>query len=588
MTIAELGLRAAEKYRGRKAFEIYGDGRVYAAVSFEEFGLRMRQFASLLATLGLKPGDRAMILSENRPEWAMAYFGTALAGVAAVPVLAEFSAGHFAAIAAHAEVSAVWVSGRLAPKLERAGLDPDIPRIYLDSLREEGGEGGPPAGEGKKPPAPVFRGGSIRVAIRGVAKDLPLRKLSGGELRVPAFPASREEDLAAIVYTSGTTGRPKGVMLSNRNLVSTVLAARSFVKIFPRDRLFSIIPLAHTYECTLGLLTAVLSGASTTYLDKAPSPAFLLPAIQALRPTAMHTVPLIIEKIYRGRLLPALKANPLYRFPLTRPLAVRRAGRKLLSFFGGAVRFFGVGGAALSGDTEAFLRKAQFPYAPGYGLTEAAPLVAGTGPYKTPAGAAGRALKGVEVRIAPLGCLSPGEGEGARGNRASPGPSNRPGPSRAALEGEIQVRGPNVMLGYYKDPEGTREAFTADGWLKTGDLGCFDRKGFLYIRGRLKTMILGPSGENIYPEEIEGLLTGTGMAEEALVYGGERGELIALVVLSEKAKTMAAAVGEGLEELKNAVNRRLASFSRISRIEIRNEPFEKTPTQKIKRFLYGA
>jgi long-chain acyl-CoA synthetase len=566
MTIAELGLRAAEKYRRRKAFEIYGDGDLYNVVSFGEFGLRIRQFAALLHSLGLKSGARVMILSENRPEWAMAYFGTALAGAVAVPVLTEFPAEHIAGIAAHAEVSALWVSGKLAPK---AGLDPGIPVIYLDSLRDE------EPGRGVKPPKkPGLAGGSIRVSIRGREKELPLRKLDPLKFDTPVFPEPREDDLAAIIYTSGTTGSSKGVMLSNRNLLFTVLAARSLLKIFPRDRLFSIIPLAHTYECTLGLLMAVLCGASTTYLDKVPSPAVLLPAIQALRPTAMHSVPLIIEKIYRGRLLPALQANPLYRFPLTRPLAIRLAGQRLLSFFGGAVRFFGVGGAALPEDTEVFLRKAQFPYAPGYGLTEASPLVAGTGPYKTPAGAAGRVITGVEVRIVDkdgrvVGCVP-------RGNT----------PSREFAEGEIQVRGPNVMMGYYKDPERTREAVTAGGWLKTGDLGCFDRKGFLYIRGRLKTMILGPSGENIYPEEIEGLLTSSGMAEDALVYPGERGELIALVVLSEKAKTMLAAIGDGLGELKNAVNQRLASFARISRIEVQNEPFEKTPTQKIKRFLY--
>ncbi|MDR2028916.1 MAG: AMP-binding protein [Treponema sp.] len=568
MTVAELGLRAAEKYRRRKAFEIYGDGHLSAVVSFEEFGLRIRQFAALLYSLGLKPGDRAMILSENRPEWAMAYFGTALAGVAAVPVLTEFPAEHLAGIAAHAEVSALWASGKCAQKLEAAGFNPDIPVIYLDSLREGEGAGG------IKNQTPVSPEGSIRISIRGTAKDLPLRNMDPRNLHVPEFPESKEDDLASIIYTSGTTGNSKGVMLSNRNLIFTVLTARSLVKIFPRDRLFSIIPLAHTYECTLGLLMAVLSGASTTYLDKVPSPAVLLPAIQALRPTAMHTVPLIIEKIYRNRLLPALKANPLYRFPPTRPLAVRWTGQKLLSFFGGAVRFFGVGGAALPEDTEMFLRKAQFPYAPGYGLTEAAPLVAGTAPYKIPAGAAGRVLKGVEVRIVD---------KDGRVVGASPrGPTRY----RPFAEGEIQVRGPNIMLGYYKDENLTREAFTAGGWFKTGDLGCFDRKGFLYIRGRLKTMILGPSGENVYPEEIEGLLTSSGMAEDALVYPGERGEIIALIVLSEKAKTMLAAIGDVLGELKNAVNQKLASFSRISRIEIQNEPFEKTPTQKIKRFLY--
>jgi long-chain acyl-CoA synthetase len=570
-TIAELGLRAAEKYRCRKAFEIYGNGELYNTVSFGEFGRRIRQFAALLYSLGLKGGDRVMLLSENRPEWAMAYFGTALAGMVMVPVLTEFSAEHLGAIAAHAGVSALWVSGKLFPKLQEAGLAPGLPVIRLDSLQDGEGAGGREKNETMR-----VTGGNIRVSIQGREKNLPLRRIGPG-LPLPVFPKTGEEDPAVIIYTSGTTGTSKGVTLSNRNLIFTVLAARSLLKIFPRDRLFSIIPLAHTYECTLGLLMAVLCGASTTYLDKIPSPAVLFPAIQALRPTAMHTVPLIIEKIYRGRLLPALKANPFYRFPLTRPLAVKWAGQKLLSFFGGAVRFFGVGGAALPEDTETFLRQVQFPYAPGYGLTEAAPLVAGTAPYKTPAGAAGRVIKGVEVRI--VDAEGRVVGAAPRGAGAAR--------YREFAEGEIQVRGPNVMLGYYQDEKQTQEAFTTDGWLKTGDLGCFDRKGFLYIRGRLKTVILGPSGENIYPEEIEGILTSYGMVEDALVYPGEQGELIALVVLSEKAKTMLAALGEGLGDLKNTVNRRLASFARISRIEVQNEPFEKTPTQKIKRFLYG-
>ncbi|MDR3161131.1 MAG: AMP-binding protein [Spirochaetaceae bacterium] len=556
MTLSALALAAVEQYRRRKAFETYGDGRIYGEMSYGEFGLRIRQFASLLRSLGVRAGDRVLILAENSPPWPAAYFGTALAGAVSVPVITDFEGAQIASIAAHAEVSACWVSARTAPRLAQAGIGADIPVIYLDSFED--------------PP-------SLLVSIGGRTKRLPLRSSWPPDGPAP-FPEAAEDDLASIIYTSGTTGSSKGVMLSHRNLVFTVLAARDLLKIYSRDRLFSIIPLAHTYECTLGLLMAVLSGASTTYLDRFPTPAVLIPAIQALRPTAMHTVPLIIEKIYRGRILPALKKNPLYRFPLTRPLAVRLAGHRLQGIFGGAVRFFGIGGSGLPRDMEVFLRTAQFPYAPGYGLTEAAPLVAGTGPYRTPVGAAGTVPKGVEVRIVDEAGRVVGASGAGKGKAPSP---------EFAL-GEIQVRGPNVMMGYYRDEQRTREAFTADGWLKTGDLGCFDRKGFLYIRGRLKNLILGPSGENIYPEEIEGLLTAYGLVEDALVYPGERGELIALVVLSEKAQTMWAAAADALGELKNTVNKQLASFSRISRIEVRQEPFEKTPTRKIKRFLYGG
>jgi long-chain acyl-CoA synthetase len=363
------------------------------------------------------------------------------------------------------------------------------------------------------------------------------------------------EDLASIVYTSGTTGASKGVMLSHRNLVSCAAASRSSVKIYPQDRLLSVIPLAHTYECTLGLITAVMSGASVTYLDKAPSPTVLMPALKAVRPTAMVTVPLFIEKFYRKSIAPALAANPLFRFPLTRPLAVYAAGRKLAAAFGKSIRFFGIGGAPLSSEVEDFLRKVKFPYSPGFGLTEAAPLVAGTGPFRFPVRSSGSMFKGIEIRISD--------------------------------EGEIQARGPNIMMGYYRDEKKTREAFTPDGWLKTGDIGFLDKKGHLYVKGRLKNLILGPSGENIYPEEIEGLLTSSALVEDALVRPGDRGEIVAMVVLSETAKAAANALGNALEELKKMVNRHLAVFSKLNRIEIRHEPFEKTPTQKIRRYLYS-
>jgi long-chain acyl-CoA synthetase len=498
-------------------------------------------------SLGMKAGDRVMLLAENRPEWPMAYFGAALAGLVTVPVLIDFSGEQIKTIGDHAGIAGVFITEKTASKIAGLGLAQTIPHIYLDSLILDN-----------------FRethslDTSILVSFHGREKRLSL--LGQGTSQGDRFPETQPDDMASIIYTSGTTGNSKGVMLSNRNLLFTAQASRKLMKIFPRDRLLSVIPLAHTYECTLGLLTAVMNGASITYLDRPPAPAVLLPALQTLRPTAMVTVPLFIEKIYRGRIAPKLTASPLYRFPLTRFLAIRLAGHKLMAALGASIRFFGIGGAPLSEETELFLRKVQFPYAPGYGLTETAPLVAGTAPYRFPFRSTGSVLKGVEVRIVSEG---------------------KPG----AAEGEIQVRGPNVMMGYYRDEARTNEAFTPDGWLKTGDLGSLDKKGRLFIRGRLKAMILGPSGENIYPEEIEGLLNTSSLVEDVLVYPGERGEIVALIVLSEKAKTMLAALEDSLGELKAMVNKRLASFSQINRIEIQHEPFEKTPTQKIKRFLY--
>jgi long-chain acyl-CoA synthetase len=572
-TLAEVCLRASAEYTDRTAFELFRDGQRRCPVTYTLMGIRARQIASLLGRLGIQAGGRVMILSENRPEWPLAYFGTALAGAVSVPVLTGFSAEQIRHIVQHAGVSAVCLSRAMAVKIEQ----PALPLIFIDSITEE-------------VPGGLF----ISVLTNGLEKKLPLQDPAPA---ADCFPRREADDPVSIVYTSGTQGYSKGVVLSNRNLISCASASCSLAAIRPRDRVLSILPLPHTYECTLGLLTAVMGGARISYLDRALSPSALFAAAQALRPTCMLTVPLLIEKIYRQQLAPALKASRLWRCPLTRPLAFRLAGRKLNAVLGGSIRFFGIGGAPLAPEVEDFLRKARFPYAPGYGLTETAPLVAGGMPYRFPFRSAGKLLRGVQVRIST-----------AAGSFSGKQPLNcdffcafperlqkNPQAQQAAKGGigEIQVRGPNVMLGYYNDEEQTRRAFS-DGWLRTGDLGRLDKKGRLYIKGRLKALILSPAGENIYPEEIEGVLNASRMVEDALVYPGEHGELVALVRLSENAKAAvqtaagaAHAAKQALEDLRHWANRRLAVFSRLSRIEARTEPFEKTPTLKIKRYLYG-
>jgi long-chain acyl-CoA synthetase len=537
MTLAELCLRVSVKYAKRPALGIWGDGGIRGRVSYALMGRRSRQIAALLGQLGIGADDRVMLLSENRSEWPLAYFGIALAGAVSVPALTGFSAGQIRHIAGHAGVSAICLSRSMLAKINGFTA---APLIFIDSISDSG----------------------IMVSVEGVEKELPFTVPENIGQESAKFPRRKADDLASIVYTSGTLGYSKGVMLSHRNLIWCALASRSLMPVYPRDRLLSVLPLAHTYECSLGLLAALMGGASICYLDKPPSPSVLLPAAQALRPTCMVTVPLLIEKIYRSGIAPALKASPLYRCSLSRPLALRLAGRKLKAALGGSIRFFGIGGAPLPAEVEDFLRRARFPYAPGYGLTETAPLVAGTAPFRFAYRSAGSVLRGITVRV--------------------------------TSRGEIQVRGPNVMMGYYGDEERTQEAFTPDGWLRTGDIGVLDRRGRLRVKGRLKALILGPSGENIYPEEIEGILGASNLVEEALVYPGEKGELVALVHLSESARMAAGATAHAavnaleraLEELRVWANRRLAAFARLSRIEAREEPFEKTPTLKIKRYLY--
>ncbi|HEY9593551.1 MAG TPA: AMP-binding protein [Spirochaetia bacterium] len=519
LTLQETLLRSAREHADRPALAMVGG----QALSYGQLLERARATAARLQASGVRPGDRVALLSENRPEWGVAYFAVVSMGAVVVPIMTDFPAEQVANIVAHAECVAAVVSERLSAKI--------------------------PAG------------GRAVVAIES------LLTLPGSELQ---FPEIAEDDLAAIIYTSGTTGQPKGVELTHRNIVFDAGAIQSIMPVLPSDRVLSVLPLAHTYECTIGLISVLMRGAEIFYLDRPPSANALIPALQAVKPTIMLVVPLIMEKIYRLKVLPELEKIPLYRVPVLRRLLVLVAGMRLRRTFGGRMRVLGIGGAALAPDVESFLADARFPYTIGYGLTETSPLVAGSAPFATRLRSTGPAIQGVEVRIAPA----------PRGEH-----------------GEIQVRGPNVMRGYHRDPERTAEVFTKDGWFRTGDLGEIDRKGRLYIRGRLKTMILGASGENIYPEEIEAVINQSPYVDESLVYGDSVG-VSALVLLKPDALTLfMSAVREGvasaqqtmaglLEWIRGDSNRKLAGFSQVRRFHLQSEPFEKTPSQKIKRFLY--
>jgi long-chain acyl-CoA synthetase len=495
-------------------------------ITYELLAQRVRGAAALLAAEGVRQGDRVAILSENMPPWGIAYFAITCMGAVAVPIMTEFPPAQIANIVTHAECRALIVSTKLR---ERAAQVPSGTQIL-----------------------PIE-------SFAGVA-DAPL-----------VFPEVGEDDLAAIIYTSGTTGQSKGVMLTHRNIVFDAIATHMLVGLTPEDRLLSILTLAHTYECTLGLVAVLSRGASVYYLDKPPSATALLPALQRVKPTIVLSVPLVIEKIYRAKVQPELQKMALYRVPGVRRVLILAAGRKLRTAFGGKIRIFAVGGAAIAPDVEKFLADAHFPYAIGYGLTETAPVVAGAPPFTTRLRAAGLAMPGVQIRI------------------ADPRPDSG--------EGEVQVKGPNVMRGYYRDEERTREAFTPDGWFRTGDLGTMDREGRLFIRGRLKNMILGASGENIYPEEIEAVINQSPYVDDSLVYG-DGSAVAALVQLKPDAlAAFMTALHDGvaraeqslnalLERIKEEANSKVASFSQVHRIELQEEPFEKTPSMKIKRFLY--
>ena len=556
-TLPVLLQESAKAYKNLPALSRVADGSIQQIYDYAALAAASGRFAKLLGTLGVAAGDRVLILCENRPEWAVAYFGIALAGAVAVPVLVDFMPEQIANVADHAVVGIICASEKTLPKLSLTGTRPCI---LIDAMDTTGVD-------------LIKAGNRTRAALSEATGTLPGKTLVA-------------DDLACILYTSGTSGNSKGVMLTHGNIVSNVIATRAVFALRDDDRVLSVMPLAHTLESTMGLITPILQGCQMFYLDKPPTAPVLAAALQTVKPTVMVIVPLIIEKLYRNKVEPKLRNHPLYRFGPTRNLAIKAAGKKLEAAFGGCIRFLGIGGAALSKDVETFLMTAKFPYAIGYGLTETSPLVAAAIPYKTRLGSTGRPLDGVKVRIMP-----PADAEHA-GTLAA---------LDKDVEGEIQVSGPNVMQGYYKDIERTAEVFTADGWFRTGDLGAYDADGMLYVKGRLKAMILGPSGENIYPEEIESTLASSGLVEESLVYAARDGALVAMVVLNERAKALLAdakgammdvtkaAADESerlLAGLRTATNARLASFSRLARIVLHDQPFEKTATMKIKRYLY--
>jgi long-chain acyl-CoA synthetase len=544
-------------------------------LSYEELERLTRRTAAFLHQTGIDPGDRVAILSESRPEWGIASLGIARAAAVSVPILVDFSAEQIGNILAHSGAKAVFVSSKLRRKLEDLQASGSSPLLL-----------------------PI--------------EDLSLPLHAEDQASAYECPVVKPEELAAIVYTSGTTGLSKGVMLTHRNFIADALSCDSVIRLNCDDVVLSILPLAHTYEYTIGFLIPIMSGSSIRYLDRPPSASALMPALASLRPTIMLTVPLVIEKVFRTAVKPSLAKIGLYKFPPFRPLLERLAGRKLYSSFGGRMRFFGIGGAPLDPEVERFLLHARFPYAIGYGLTETAPIIAASAVGKTALGVAGPPLGDAVIRVVPVQQQHQASHKVSQENNRAP----RKG---EALIGELQVRGPMVGPGYFRDPERSAEAFLEGGWFRTGDLGYFDSKGRVRVRGRLKTMILGASGENIYPEEVEAVINSVPEVLESLVYDGEEG-LIALVHLkpetledlfksgvegaekavnsigrtvgsvahnaSESIGNAERAASALLDRIKRETNARLTAFSRLHCVKLQVEPFEKTPTQKIKRFMY--
>ncbi len=530
-------------------------------ITYAQLAQNVEILQGILHTYGIKSGDRVALYSENMPNWSAIYFAVTTMGAVIVPILPDFHTSEAMHIAIHAECKAAFISQKLFEVMLDETQPPEMNLLVItDNLNIL-----------KKLSTPSTVDKVLKKGGEHLSKAM--EKL-GKENKEDEETIIEEEDLAAIIYTSGTTGNSKGVMLSHKNLVFDATASQKMVDIFSTDRFLSILPLAHTYECTVGMIVPFLNGASIHYIQKPPTPTILIKAMSTVKPDFMLTVPLVIEKIYKNKILPNFQKNllikMLYAIPFVRKKLNKIAGKKLIETFGGKIRFFGVGGAGLSPIVEKFLREAQFPYCIGYGLTETAPLLAGTNPSKTKYKAIGPVIPGAELE------LRDQNEEGI---------------------GTLWARGPNVMMGYYKDPEKTAEVIDDEGWFNTEDIGYLDEDGYFFMRGRAKNIIVGSSGENIYPEQIEAAINAHTFVADSLVYD-DKGTLTARIHLdydkldeilgvSKKSETkMHAKVDDLLEKIRLEVNENISAFSRIRKVIEQREPFIKTPTKKIKRYLY--
>ena len=528
-TLARLYEYATTAYAKKQYTQWYNtkDG----GYTYHEFKQKCDGISKILTQYGIGSGDKVAILSQSMPNWSVAFYATAPFGRIAIPILPDSSENEVTNIINHSESKVMFVSQKLAGKLSQEVKDKMVLIFDLDTF--------------------------------DILKADEEKFTCDGRTSVPT-----PDDIATIIYTSGTTGSAKGVVLSHRNLTSNVITCYHACKRTEKDRWLSVLPMAHTLEMTLGMLYPMYCGATVYYLPKPPVASLLLKALKVVKPTTMLTVPMIIEKVYKGSVLPTIQKSPALSWmnEHMNGLMCKIIGMKLKKTFGGHMTFYGIGGAKLDPEVEKFLLKAGFPYAIGYGLTETSPLLGYAMHSWRKVGSFGKQVYNVQLK---LHNVDPKTGEG-----------------------EIVAKGPNVMLGYYKDPVRTKSVFTEDGWFRTSDIATVEN-GLYSIKGRNSNMILGPSGENIYPEEIENVINNVEGVSESIVVERD-GRLVALVQPmenyiewdNENVDKIYDFIESWKEKMLKSVNKNVNKSSQVSSVEVMKEPFEKTATQKIRRFKY--
>lgn len=528
---------------------------IEALSNYREKGYTYKEIAEVILKMhmvfreyGIQEGDKVALLGRNSANWCAIYLSVVTYGAVIVPILPDFKPEDLHNIINHSDSKIIFVDDKLWEQLEDGRLRELICAVSLDSY-------------------------DMLMSRKDSYADF--YKKAGTEFR-KRYPELKKEDisfssidnekLAVISYTSGTTGFSKGVMIPHRSLAANTRFAQQNMPLDPGDPVVSFLPLAHTYGCAFEFLFPFTFGCHITILTKTPSPQILIQAFKEIRPRLILSVPLVIEKIYKKQLLPVISKpamKVLLKVPGVNKLLHRKILGKLVETFGGRFKEIVIGGAAFNADAEKFFRKIGLHFSVGYGMTECGPLISYRSWDTTRLGASGKSVDTLEVKIDSA--------------------------DQEKIVGEIILRGDNVMLGYYKNEAATREVIDDEGWLHTGDLGVIDREGNIYIRGRSKNMLLGPSGKNIYPEEIESVINNYKYVSESVVISEEH-KLVGLIFPDyeqlNKDGIAEAALNDKLEEIRKEVNERLPEYMAVTKFRVHPEEFAKTPKRSIKRYLY--
>ena len=514
--------------------------------TYGDLAKQIARFHVFFETVGLKKGDKVALCAKNSARWGITFFAANTYEAVLVPILADFNPEAVNSLVDHSESKVLLTDTDIWNKLDITKM-PTVEAVFSSS------DFSLLYSSDKK----------IQEACDNLDALFEAKYPNGFSAENVSYPINNDTELAIINYTSGTTSAPKGVMLRYECISENVSFGQKRLPTGPGDQLVSMLPMAHMYGMMFELIYPVCNGAAVFYLGKTPTPALLLGAMKEVKPYLIITVPLVMEKIFKSKVAPVVK-KPVMKvicaIPGVNQLIFKKVRKTLLDAFGGNVREIVMGGAALNPEVEKWFKKFKLPYTVGYGMTEAAPLLAYEDWWDFARKSCGKAVDSVEVRI------------------DSDDPYNK--------VGEIQAKGNSIMSGYYKNEEATNAAFTADGWLRTGDLGLLDKKGNIFIKGRSKNMILSANGQNIYPEEIEAEVNNQPYVIESVVV--DRGtKLVALVYMdSEKAKSEGVDLEAYKKTIMSEVNLNMPAYSKVTMVEYMEQPFEKTPKMSIKRFMY--